>query len=166
MKKTVCAGAVALALMMAGCQQAPPEPKVDLAAEIAKVKETDAAWLKAVQSKDAVAAASYYADTGQMLPANMAIVTGKDAIQKAWGEMIQMPGFALTWENTDTQVSAGGDMAYNIGKYEFTTNDAKGKPMTDKGKFVVVWKKTADGNWKVVADIFNSDAPPPPAAKK
>jgi ketosteroid isomerase-like protein len=40
--------------------------------------------------------------------------------------------------------------------------------VTDQGKLVEVWKKQADGKWKTVADIFNSDLPasPPPEKKK
>jgi hypothetical protein len=30
----------------------------------------------------------------------------------------------------------------------------------DRGKYVVVWRKVR-GDWKVAADIFNSDGPPP-----
>lgn len=162
----VCAAAVAV--MLAGCQQAPPEPKVDTAAEAAKLRETDAAWLKAVQAKDAAATASYYAEDGTLLPANMPMVSGREAIQKAWSEMMQIPGFTLQWVNRATEVSASGDMAYNMGTYEFTSNDAKGKPVVEKGKFVEVWKKTAGGEWKVIADIYNTDAPaaPAPPAKK
>jgi ketosteroid isomerase-like protein len=48
--------------------------------------------------------------------------------------------------------------------------DPDGKPMKDRGKFIEVWKKQADGKWKVVADMFNSDiplpAPEPPKKKK
>jgi len=39
------------------------------------------------------------------------------------------------------------------------------KQIDDRGKFVVVWKKQADGAWKIVADIWNSDMPPAPAPK-
>jgi ketosteroid isomerase-like protein len=46
--------------------------------------------------------------------------------------------------------------------------DAQGKPVTDHGKLVEVWKKQADGKWKTVADTFNSDLPSsaPPEKKK
>ena len=44
-----------------------------------------------------------------------------------------------------------------------TANDAKGKQVNDTGKYVVVFRKQADGAWKVAADIFNSDLPPAPA---
>jgi hypothetical protein len=37
----------------------------------------------------------------------------------------------------------------------------------DQGKRLEVWRKQADGKWKVVADIFNSDlAAPAPAEPK
>ena len=43
-----------------------------------------------------------------------------------------------------------------------TMTDPKAKkPVTDKGKYVTVYKKQADGSWKAVADIMNSDMPLP-----
>jgi len=38
-----------------------------------------------------------------------------------------------------------------------TINDKEGKPVNSKGKYVVVWKKQAGGDWKAVVDIDNSD---------
>ena len=43
------------------------------------------------------------------------------------------------------------------GTYEITETDDSGKPMTDKGKYLKVWKKQPDGSWKCVADMFSSD---------
>jgi len=40
------------------------------------------------------------------------------------------------------------------------TTDQKGNPATEKGKYLTVWKKQADGSWKVIEDMFNSDLPP------
>ncbi len=57
---------------------------------------------------------------------------------------------------TKVEASRGGDLGYSIGTYELTTYDPTGKPVTDCSKYVAVWKKQADGNWKAVADIFNS----------
>jgi ketosteroid isomerase-like protein len=37
--------------------------------------------------------------------------------------------------------------------------DAHGQPVNDHGKLVEIWKKQADGKWKVAVDIFNSDLP-------
>ena len=63
------------------------------------------------------------------------------------------------------EVSRGGDLGYASGTYEFTFNDAKGKPITDRGKYFTLWKKQSDGKWKAVVDMYNSDLPvtPPPS---
>jgi ketosteroid isomerase-like protein len=53
-----------------------------------------------------------------------------------------------------------------VGTYQQTLNDAKGKPVTDRGKYLTVWKKQPDGKWKAVADMGISDLPAPGAAKR
>ena len=35
------------------------------------------------------------------------------------------------------------------GTYELTMNDASGKPINDRGKYLEVWEKQTDGNWKL-----------------
>jgi ketosteroid isomerase-like protein len=40
-----------------------------------------------------------------------------------------------------------------------TMSDAKKKPATESGRYVVVWQKQADGAWKVVLDAPVSDGP-------
>ena len=39
--------------------------------------------------------------------------------------------------------------------------DASGKTISDKGKYLTVWKKEADDTWKVLLDTYNSDLPNP-----
>ena len=39
--------------------------------------------------------------------------------------------------------------------------DTSGKAISDKGKYLMVWKKQADGAWKVLFDMSNSDLPKP-----
>ncbi len=47
--------------------------------------------------------------------------------------MITSPGYAMSWKATIVEVARSGDLAYISGTYEFTMNDASGKPMTDRG---------------------------------
>jgi ketosteroid isomerase-like protein len=67
-----------------------------------------------------------------------------------------MPGFSITFAPSKAVIAKSGDMAYEIGTFQTTVNDAQGKPTSSVGKFVVNWQKR-DGQWKVVADIFNDD---------
>ena len=149
--------------MLAGCSS--PEPADTRATEEAAIRQTDAAWIKVIAEKQLDATVSYYDEGASLFAPNAPIATGREAIRKAWAQLFALPGFALSIETTKVEVARSGDLAYSHGTYAFTVNDAKGSPVTDRGKFVLVWKKQADGNWKGVADIFNSDLPPAPAAK-
>jgi ketosteroid isomerase-like protein len=70
---------------------------------------------------------------------------------------MSMPGFSLTFAPTKIEIAKAGDMAYDVGTAELKLNDASGNPTTTVGKYVVVWKKQPDKQWKAVADIFNTD---------
>jgi ketosteroid isomerase-like protein len=40
---------------------------------------------------------------------------------------------------------------------QVTVTDKKGKSTTQTGQYVLVWKKQADGSWKVAADTSAND---------
>ncbi len=121
------------------------------------IRKLDQEWSAAVGAKDVAKEVSYYAEEASAFPFNAPIATGKEQILKLWTGLMSIPGFSLSFAPTRIEVSKGGDMAYDIGTFLLTTNDAKGNPTNTQGKYVVVWKKQADKTWKVVADIFNTD---------
>jgi uncharacterized protein (TIGR02246 family) len=148
------------------CKQAPPPSAPDTrAADESAVREADAAWSKAAAAKDVEGYLSFYAEDAVSLPPNAPMLTGKESMRKDLSEAMASPGFALSWQASKVEASRGGDLAYSMGTYEGTMNDAKGKLVTERGKYVTVWKKQSDGTWKVVVDIYNSDLPTPEAAK-
>ncbi|HYK21110.1 MAG TPA: SgcJ/EcaC family oxidoreductase [Pyrinomonadaceae bacterium] len=131
------------------------------------VKALDAEWAKAAGSKDVDKTVSYYSDDAIVLPPNSPPVTSKEQIRAMWQGMLRAPGFSGGWTATKVDVAHSGDLAYVTGSYEMTENDAGGKPQTDKGKYLEVWKKQADGSWKCVADMFSTNLPAAiPAEKK
>ncbi|MFQ5664368.1 MAG: YybH family protein, partial [Terriglobia bacterium] len=139
--------------------------RVDIEAERAAIRQaTDVEWLEAGQAKDLEGWVSFYTDDAALLPPNAPIVTGKEAIRAFVSALFSTPGFAATWQTTKIEVSRSGDLAYSYGTEETTVNDAEGNPVTDRQKWVVVWKKQPDGSWKCVVEILNSDQPPPGAA--
>jgi uncharacterized protein (TIGR02246 family) len=145
-------------LTLASCNQTSPTtsqptaPADTRAADEASIRAADAAWSKAAGEKDPVRTASFYADSAVLMAAGSPIGTGKDTIQKAFTGMMTDPKFALSFAPTKVEVSKAGDLAYEIGDYEITFSDKKGKPLTTKAKYVVVWGKQADGSWKALVD--------------
>ena len=127
----------------------------DTAADELTIRELDQKWLAAAQARDATASAGFYATDGALLPADGPIAQGTQAIIAAWQGIFGMKNANLTFAPTQVTVASAGDMAYEIGTYEFSFDGDKG-PVKDVGKYVVVWKKIGS-DWKVTADIFNSD---------
>jgi ketosteroid isomerase-like protein len=117
----------------------------------------DTQWSKAAAAKDLEQTIAYYSDDAVVLPPNGPSATTKEAIRKLWQDLLASPGFALSWKPSRVEASKSGDMAHVSGTYEFSINDASGKPFNDRGKYLEVWKKQADGNWKCAADMWNSD---------
>ena len=132
---------------------------VCLAADEQALRDLDAQWSKAAEAKDLDKTVSYYADDAIVMPPNASAATTKEAIRSAWKEMLTTPGAAISWKATKVEVAQGGDLAYVSGTYEETMTDASGQSVKDHGKYVEIFKKQADGTWKVVADIWNSDLP-------
>ena len=129
------------------------------ATDEATLRKLDDEWSRAVGSRDVEKTISYYTDDAIVMPPNIPTLTGKEPIRSLWNSMLDSPSFTGGWKATKVEVARSGDLAYVSGTYEFTEKDESGKPLTDKGKYLEVWRKQADGNWKCVADMFNSDLP-------
>jgi len=77
---------------------------------------------------------------------------------RAFAPIFADPNFSMSFQNTRAVASKGGDLVYTMGTYAMTVTDPKTKkPVTDKGKYLTVYQKQADGSWKAVADTYNSD---------
>lgn len=129
------------------------------ATDEATLRNLDSEWSKAAGARDVDKTVSYYAADAVVMPPNISALTTREAIRGLWQSMLGSPGFSGGWNATRVEVARSGDLGYVSGNYEFTEKDAGGKPMTDKGKYVAVWKKQADGSWKCVVDMFSSDLP-------
>ncbi len=57
----------------------------------------------------------------------------------------------LTWAPEIAEVSASGELGYTSGPYE--VRPGRGIEPTGFGHYVSIWKKQADGTWKVLLDI-------------
>lgn len=79
---------------------------------------------------------------------------GREAVVEAWKPLF-LPDSAssLSWQPTEAEVSASGDLGFTIGDFEVRTRDAKGGLRSARGSYVTVWKKGPDGTWRAVVDI-------------
>ena len=152
----IVAGAIALATGASVVGWAAEVPSTAAREEV-KIRQLDADWAQAVRSKDLDKILGFYASGGSMMADRAPIATGTDALRAAWQQVLAIPGFKLSFTPTHIDVAKARDMAAEIGTFTESESDSSGKVNTLVGKYVVVWRKQPDGQWRVTADIFNTD---------
>jgi ketosteroid isomerase-like protein len=96
---------------------------------------------------------SYYAEDASMYMPGMAVITGAGPIREVFAKMLATPGMSLSFQPVKADVSKAGDIGYTAGTYEMKMSGG-----SEKGKYITVWSKQANGAWKVKEDIINADA--------
>ncbi|HJZ51751.1 MAG TPA: SgcJ/EcaC family oxidoreductase [Candidatus Acidoferrales bacterium] len=158
--------AVVCATLIAACSTGTgdqPQPQVAVqpadtrASDEAAIRAASAAWSQASTAKDIDKAVSFYGDGAVVMSPKAPAVHGSENIRKGWAEGFATPGPGLSWRTTAVEVARSGDLAYENGTYDFVTTGKDGKTSDEKGKYLVIWKKQADGAWKVAVDMDNTD---------
>ncbi|PZR76914.1 MAG: DUF4440 domain-containing protein [Chthoniobacterales bacterium] len=132
------------------------DPKIEQA-----VRDADDQWSKAAAAKDVEKTISFYSNDAIVLPPNAPAVTTKEGIRELWKNFLDSLS-TISWKTTRVEAAKSGDIAYLTGTYEMMGKDGT----KDRGKYLEVFKKQADGSWKCGADMFSSDLPAAPAEKK
>jgi uncharacterized protein (TIGR02246 family) len=135
-----------LAGLTAGSAAAtPPDPGLEAA---------QAAFVAAMEARDAEALAALFAHDGVVQVAGMPEFRGRDAIAGLYRNLF---GFLVeSLPEPEPLVRAGeGGLAYGTGR---VTNIFQGPDGTERhqGKFVIVWAQTPEG-WRIAAYAVSSD---------
>ncbi len=123
------------------------------------VQDTNREMMEAVKRGDAASVGALYTEDATLLPPNSETIRGRQGIEAFFKAGIEMGIREATLETVDVEYL--GDVAYEVGAYTMRIQPAGGQATTDKGKYVVVWKRQADGPWKLHVDIWNTNSPPP-----
>jgi len=122
------------------------------------IHRLDAEFMKAANARNAAALVkAFYAPDAVLMPPNHGAVEGREKIA---GFLQGLIDSGLTSIKLDTStVASVGDLAYGQGRYTLDLSPPGGTPIQDVGKYIVVYRRQANGGWRAVSDIFNSDHP-------
>jgi uncharacterized protein (TIGR02246 family) len=153
-------GTVMCLVLSVGCQ-APQGPAGLSQADRAAIRQGDENYAMLANARDFKGVAALYAEDATVLPPNQAAVQGRAAIQAYLGAPPPISNF----QAQILEIEGRGDLAYARGTYSVTVTPAGATPIEDRGKYVEIWRKQADGSWKCLRDIYNSDLPLPALEK-
>lgn len=127
--------------------------------ERVRLLQLDAAFAKLSVEKGAGAAfAAHLADDAVLLPIGENLISGKEAIVKYFSD----GDSTLAWKPLKAEIAKSGELGYTYGTSELKTRDKDGKTQVRYYKYVSVWKKQKNGDWKLVLDIGNQSPAPVP----
>jgi len=85
-------------------------------------------------------------------------IVGRDKLYESMKE--GQDSYTLAWDPQRAEVSQSADMGWSWGTYVLSTLDDSGEEKKSYGKYLNVWQRQSDGEWKVVVDIGTPSPPP------
>ena len=122
----------------------------------AAIKRTTAELLSAVNASSADRCLAVWAADGVLMPPHHPAVQGHEAIGAYFRSLFSRSRFRFTF--TSSHVHRAGDTAWERVTYTAVIWSGSGAtPIEDVGKGLHVYGRQADGSWRLVHDIWNSD---------
>ena len=149
MKKLLTA--LPLFLMILGCTQAP------MSTDGSELTARTADWEAALDAEDIDALVMIYTSDARLMPPNGEMASGGDAVRTIFGGMLEA---GLSVDLVSIEAQASGDIGYDVGTYTMMDGDT----VVDTGKFIEIFHRGDDGEWRISTDMWSSNVPVPPAA--
>jgi len=149
---------VAAVMLLALPACAPSAPAVDTDALAQQLVQLDDDWSAAAGARDIEAVAAFYAPDAVAYPPGAVVAVGYDAAKQVWAGYFADSTYAISWKTTSAEVAASGELGFTAGTYEDSYIGPDGTLIRGGGKYLCVWQRQADGSWKAVHDMWNTDS--------
>lgn len=120
-----------------------------------KIRAMDREFMDGVADKDAARVAAIYSEGARILMPGRPMISGKTEILSFWKAALDGPVDAITLNATYIEVS--GDLAIAIGTNTIISTPEGKSPREEKGKYVGVYRREPEGDWKLVVDSYSSN---------
>jgi ketosteroid isomerase-like protein len=93
--------------------------------------------------------ASWFDEEGAQWRPQRGRIVGPEAIRELMRPAFDENGLKLEWTPRASGLAPSGDLGFTIGDYVATTKTGE----RSTGGYVTIWRKQADGSWKVLFDV-------------
>lgn len=118
------------------------------------------AWVQAVNAHDIDRWMTFLAPDPKFYPPDMSPLVDRDAVRAFYVELFRDPKFKLRCGQHHIEVAASGEVAWSLGACESTFTDKDGREGHGKSKWMKVWKKQPNGEWKCQVNCWNYEPAP------
>lgn len=123
----------------------------------AELMQADRAFSQYAKDHGIAEAFAQYMDRvdGRLLRGPGEPVTGAEAIYENFAGYA--PALILHWEPSEAFASQAGDFGMTWGWYYVYREGDMSRPADDRGKYVTVWRRNSDGEWRGLLDMGTRD---------
>ena len=133
--------------------------KVDVEADIAAINELYNQSILTVSTGDAELYLSLFTEDAVVMATEFPSINGKEELRLTIEGLFGM--FDLELPYTVHEVEIQGDCAFARSSFLYSmTLKEGGETTTRAGKELDIFKRQADGSWKIFMECWNYDAPP------
>jgi uncharacterized protein (TIGR02246 family) len=149
--------AIALVALCACAHTATPPAALDDADVRAAIAAANAEFAQALVRGDAQALAAVFAEDGEIIPPmEPGFVSGRAAIEAYQAKRLQGRRY-VDAVITTAELGVSGDLAWETGTNRVTIRQGESAPLTVTGRYLAVWKRGADGRWRIRAELPITD---------
>jgi ketosteroid isomerase-like protein len=117
-----------------------------------------ATFVAALARADTETLAGQYTQDATLLPPAAAPISGRDAIKRFWQAGIDAGIVAIRLDAAS--LDHDRRLAYELGGYELRLEPADSRMIVDRGNYLLVHSRQADGSWRRRVEIFTPNAQP------
>lgn len=141
---------LAFLFILNACEQAPKGLTQSEMRSIIEKKHV--VYEKAVPEKDLESIMTLYEEGAIHLPFQHIILIGKEEVKKAWQRTFTYPVVSFDLELVD--VSGDGEFIHEVGRTH-SIFDMNGQRVPGEFKYLNVWRRQANGDFKMYRSIYN-----------
>jgi uncharacterized protein (TIGR02246 family) len=123
------------------------DPKLDRA-----IEKANSEFEVAIKSGDTATIVAPYMNDGIFIGFDGTCTKGKTEIEKMYRARVERIGLASSAKIISKQLVVDGDLAYESG-YGEISYVKEGKTSTGGGRFLTVWQRQSDGEWKILRNV-------------
>ncbi|MDH3614670.1 MAG: nuclear transport factor 2 family protein [Gammaproteobacteria bacterium] len=127
---------------------------------IEDVRCREIGFSKSVEAQDRELFASFIDPDARFV--GNSVSHGPDAIAEAWSVFFAEDGPTIKWRPQFVEVLEDGELALTRGPYQMIATNEQGEEIEYWGTFNSVWRRNANGEWRVVFDAGSESNEAPP----
>ena len=153
MMRTASLAIIAVVLNLMGCVSG-GQPSASRAFDPDEIRAAERAVIAALESPDPTAWVYLYTEDAVLLEPGAAPIAGRPALLEMAKAMKPLSSVVISAERT----VGDGSLAYTYGRGSWVNGRPPTAGEASNVRFVMIWRKEADGVWRMAQEVFVPDS--------